>query len=90
METIYRKVFIKSGADLPEKADRYFVHHKKADRNEATEWFFDIDSDYWLSHYDWYLQPVELPSDEEMETIAEMFPNGSDYIEGFCRWLINK
>ena len=69
MEPIYRKVFIKSEADLPEDGT-YIVHFKNSrpqlvDLNKNS--IFSKDNDYWLENIDWYLQTKELPSDEEIE-----------------------
>ena len=90
MEPIYRKVFIKSEADLPEKEGRYFVKIKGLPPE-----VIDIDIEYysirlnrgdkknWINNIDWYLQPVELPSDEEIEKAGNEYSEECFAIEDF-------
>ena len=71
METVYRNVFIKSKADLP-KYGNYYVKWK--DSEDISLWPLQHNKSsivFWLKYIDWYLQPVELPSDEEIEILAE-------------------
>ena len=66
METkYYKKVFIKTEADLPKENKIYIVHIKdeivqafKYDNNETN---------FWLSDIDWYLQPTEAYPKEFVE-----------------------
>jgi len=89
METIYRKVFIKSEADLPEETDHFTVHLKG-----KSKWFTDNlryekgDNSYWMVLVDWYLQPVELPSDEEIEQYAQKTTHGNT-VNG-AKWMRDK
>jgi hypothetical protein len=64
MEETYEKVFIRSEADLPKEQGRYFYHHKKANRIEASEYLFTHD-EFWVNHIDWYLQPISQPLSRE-------------------------
>ena len=97
MEPIYRKVFVSSPADLP-KDGAYIVHFKDsyprlAELNKNS--IFSRDNDYWLENIDWYLQPVELPSDEEIKLACPqtLIARISCWIQG-AKWfrdkLINK
>ena len=66
---LYRKVYIKSEADLPKEEGEYIVSHNY---DKAVEFFCSdnpYDISHWLEDIDWYLQPFELdmPTDEEIE-----------------------
>ena len=74
MEIVYRKVFVKSEADLPEREGRYFVKLKGLPPEviDIAVGYYNLSpncgyKEEWLDNIDWYLQPVELPSDEEIE-----------------------
>ena len=68
METIYRKVFIKSEADLPEKDGVYFANRREFGETSIHYWKNNLARKRtWINGVDWYLQPVELPDDEEIE-----------------------
>lgn len=62
MET-YRKIYIKSEADLPKVAGSFIVHTKQGDTfNDYSYPFLDnipMSKSSWLKYIDWYLQPVE-------------------------------
>ena len=93
MEPIYRKVFIKSEADLPEEETYYFVKTKGYyDRNiDIFYWRktnFLQGKQNWLNSIDWYLQPVELPSDEEIEQYAQKTTHGNT-VNG-AKWMRDK
>ena len=89
METIYRKVFIKSEADLPEDKAEYFVHIKERIESLYRSGINTLTSDYpedlfkeiWMNNIDWYLQPVELPSDEEIDKAGAKYEK--EYQEAF-------
>jgi len=88
MEPIYRKVFIKSEADLPEEETYYFVKTKGYyDRNiDIFYWRktnFLQGKQNWLNSIDWYLRPVELPSDEEIEKAGNEYSEECFAIEDF-------
>jgi len=97
----YRKVFIKSEEDLPKERYNYyyFVHHVKADNNESAPFNNEL-KDYWLDHFDWYLQPIEeqpkteLPTDEEINEEAYCwFSEGSEassYWKSGAKWMRDK
>ena len=88
MEPIYRKVFIKSEADLPEDKAEYFVHIKERIESLYRSGINTLTSDYpedlfkeiWMNNIDWYLQPVELPSDEEIKKEALKFVANEDML----------
>lgn len=69
-EIIYRKVFIRSVNDLPTKEDEYYVHTKK-DRLEVHIWYGANFNANWMALIDWYLLPVELPTDEDIFVVAD-------------------
>ena len=69
METIYKKIIIKSEADLP-KNDTYCYTHSTIS-GEANEklWKTFYQSGMvkmFLNEIDWYLLAVDLPTDEEI------------------------
>jgi len=60
---LYKKVEIKSEKDLPEEG--------MYDTDKGLK-FFDPDKESklfneWITDIDWYLQPVEMPTEEETE-----------------------
>jgi len=77
---LYRKVIIKTEADLPKKKDNYFIHFKSkfiiTKDSECYIGYTDYSEkkkDEWLKDIDWYLLPVDLPTDEEIENLANEF-----------------
>lgn len=64
---LYKKIYIKSEADLPKEEDVYYVHIKPD--NKIKEWFFHIETDHreWLKYIDWYLQPVEAEAEKDLQ-----------------------
>jgi len=73
MEIIYRKVFIKSEADLPKKRGEYYFFHRIGESILRHICYCHKTDDMellpkaYMDNYDWYLQPVELPSDEDIK-----------------------
>jgi len=73
MEPIYRKVFIKSEADLPKKRGEYYFFHRIGESILRHICYCHKTDDMellpkaYMDNYDWYLQHVELPNDEEIE-----------------------
>ena len=74
METIYRKVYTKDR--LPEKEGVYYVEMNKGccGLREIHFWgHYHNRKDgkaqvrYWQNTFDWWLEEVELPSEEEIE-----------------------
>jgi len=66
MKEIYEKIYIKSESDLPKKTGNYFVAEK-----DNNKYIFlcsfecnNVMSKLWLRDIDWYLQPIELPSEK--------------------------
>jgi hypothetical protein len=69
--TVYVKRFIKTADDLP-KDGKYIAHYKRcSDDSPAGVVLTDISSyntdqlNNWLNHIDWYMEPVEMPTEEE-------------------------
>jgi hypothetical protein len=56
---LYKKVWIKSEADLPKEEGEYFcgegsgLHYKHFSTTNFNN------EEFWLKHIDWYLQPIE-------------------------------
>jgi hypothetical protein len=77
--TVYIKHYIKSEADLPKKDGEYFVyvryHSEDEDCYEYNSWGFDFINkenriyypDYWMDHVIFWLEEIELPTDDEIE-----------------------
>jgi len=70
-DELYKKVFIRSEADLPKEEGIYFVGIKTAlyepedvgGVGSIESYHFNCDEDNWLKEIDWYLQPIEpLPA----------------------------
>ena len=103
MET-YKKVYIKSEADLPKKDGEYFGMEKGSMYSFMSVLDFISDKefknrDYWMSYIEWYLQPIsavnepEKPTDEEIEMWArENSASVSSAINKICgaKWMRNK
>jgi hypothetical protein len=75
---LYRKVEIKSEEDLPDSDKSFIVHTKQHYNGESGlrigvlhpddyNWYQELNGDS-IYDVDWYLLPVELPTDEEIET----------------------
>jgi len=81
METLYKKVKIKSQEDLPTKDGYYFVN--VGDKYDIPEDVFRWENGNdrikrdWLD-IDWYLQPVEMPTEEEIRDEAAKLSNKRD------------
>ena len=97
MEPIYRKVFVKSEADLPEEDGYYFCGVKYENGAIADLEHFNLNDkeiiNSWLNDIDWYLQPVELPSDEEIEKASNKYSEEHFAMEDFvagAKWLRDK
>jgi hypothetical protein len=74
-EIIYRKVFIRSVNDLPTKEDEYYVH-RKDNRLEYWNWYGANFNANWMALIDWYLLPVELPTEEEIIDAVDYYSTG--------------
>jgi len=88
MGQIYRKVYIRSEANLPEKVGLYFAYIRD-DKNKTCQWYDSDLKEYWIRNIDWYLQPIELPSEEEID---KQFPTDIQTIkvkEGFDKMSYN-
>lgn len=80
METYYKKVEIKTEADLPKKSGGYdtnmgFIHfnHKEQRMKPIFQSLHQkIDSvEYWLHYIDWYLLPVDQEPQKEVLSLDE-------------------
>jgi hypothetical protein len=99
MEEIYKKVYIKSKADLPEKSGTYIVFVK--DDDEINQWSYrkdspnDDDKD-WIEYIDWWFQPVKDITDEEIEmyfpTLREnvLVTRNNNLRQEGAKWMKNK
>jgi len=79
-QIVYVQVEIKSQEDLPKGTRTYFVFVK--DDNEIQQWTYNKGSDTddsinWLENVEWYLQPVKMPTEEEMKKAAEEYEQES-------------
>lgn len=89
MEPVYVKRFIKSEADLP-KEDGFYLCHI-IDDDEIKQWSirpsdqcFEEDKNDWMENIDWYLEPVEIPTEEEINTAGqELFKSGMEQEDAF-------
>lgn len=101
-EILYRKVFIRSEEDLPQ-SDRkmYFVGVKdNLEPEDVYEWFnyknpvmADNQAEYWINTFDWYLTPVPIPTEEEIDKEFTRQGVETDYTIGKkygAKWLLNK
>jgi len=73
-EETYKKVFIKTEADLPKEHTTYIVFDKSRYGKcvmylEYNPYDPESIAD-WMATIDWYLKPVELVSDEDIEKWA--------------------
>ena len=70
-QIVYKPLFIKSEADLPKEDGYYFCGVKYENGAIADLEHFNLNDkeiiNSWLNDIDWYLQPVELPSDEDIK-----------------------
>ena len=72
---MFKKVYIKSEADLPKERDYYVVHRKGSDCDYPTAIQFFLPKNatsinVW-NDYDWYLRPVPQPERKMAEDILE-------------------
>lgn len=99
-EIIYRKVYIKSEDDLPKESGVYYVgkrdfekglfHFDPNGRGKLQEY----DVSYWIEFVEFYLLPVELPTEEEIDDKFNNSPLNSIHPDRFksegAKWLLNK
>ena len=82
MEIVYRKVVVNGPSDLPEDGTYFvymdgikFIHSFIGQRPDKRYYDNLTFEDFWLKNIDSYLQPKELPSDEEIEKDFISFAN---------------
>lgn len=100
-ETIYIKKEIKTEDDLPKDFSQYNWHS----RNDLTLIKLTYilsevqNKNWWIDTFDWYLQEVQLPTDEEIEKEIlqikrkESLSTVDYYSTGFnagIKWMRNK
>ena len=66
----FDQVFIKSEADLPEEGSIVTCCFKSGNTSKLVYFGTTEDDKYWLSNIDWYLNPKEPVSDEDIEKWA--------------------
>ena len=93
MKTVYVKKYIKTVDDLPKEDGYYFVSHgDKYDINLDVFHFTKVNAKQnhldWLDHVVFYLLPVELPDEKEIEEYATGLAN-PESVKDFSRgeWL---
>jgi hypothetical protein len=72
MEELFKKVYIKSEADLPKDKGYYFVGYK--DAGKATV-HYHHNNEAWIAFYDWYLQPIQPEPLSQRRTAEGIMPN---------------
>jgi hypothetical protein len=102
---IYKQKFIEGKEDnLPKEAGFYFIGYSRVEiidslrynpNEDITKAFchYKESSEYWLEFIDWYFQPVEIPSEEEIEAEANTTYYRGWQIPGFiqgAKWVIKK
>jgi hypothetical protein len=68
-EELYRKVYVKSEADLPKEDGNYICLHKGATKLDIFP--FKVNESHWFVEIDWYLQPVEQSESKTAEEILD-------------------
>jgi len=66
MKALYRTVIIKGEADLPEEDGEYWCHFRVGVKAMTLVKRINVKPD----EFDWYLLPVDLPTDIEKENAA--------------------
>jgi hypothetical protein len=73
---LYRKIYIKSEADLPVKEQPYLGQDEKSIHwigyYPSTSDLFEYQKDHWLNLVDWYLQHEQI-TDSDIEAWAEEY-----------------
>ena len=88
MKELYKKVFIKTEADLPEENGKYICMIKNINHPALLQYDIQSKGEYgyskqWLELVDWYLKPVEPVSNEDIK-------NSIPYPESTDRYSIGK
>jgi hypothetical protein len=91
---LFKKVYIKSEADLPKEGS--YIAHFTSDSVEFLSCeiisvIYRIRSKVTKITIDWYLQPIEIPSDEEIKLACPqtLISRISCWIQG-AKWLKSK
>jgi len=93
---LFKKVYIHSEKDLPKEAGFYFLHWKHTNDRMHTQmgvqYYDESIKGLWFGKgwYDWYLLPVTLPSDEEIERETPAYCGLADEAKAFqagATWL---
>lgn len=85
-EELFKKIYIKTEADLPKEDGNYYTHSVLDNRYLYKIWFnrdSNIEKELWLTEIDWYLQPIEekeenpyLLSGDELKRTEEQRKKG--------------
>lgn len=99
---LYKKIFIKSEADLPKEEGSYYAHDRSYSNDFIITDFFDKKQHgifNWLQNIDWYFQPLPespaqgMPTDEEIELelkkyLKDFFDQGEyDNMVSGAKWF---
>ena len=91
-QIFYKKVYIHSEDDLPKSNGLYVIWNNTA-KTILNNVLFDSSSNcksYWMEYIDWYLLPVTLPSEEEIERETPAYCGLADEAKAFqagATWL---
>ena len=94
-QIFYKKVYIHSEKDLPKEAGFYFVNWTPGHAHHTTMgvvYYDESINGLWFGKgwYDWYLLPVTLPSEEEIERETPAYCGLADEAKAFqagATWL---
>jgi hypothetical protein len=97
MEELFKKIYIKPEKGLPKKKGSYFCYPLKGikliPKNRTYNALDRANVVFWVDCIDWYLLPVEQPTDEEIDLKAKNNwineNNISAFIDG-AKWMRDK
>ena len=79
-EELYRKVYVKSEADLPKEKGEYFCYRKSDNRLLIFNRFIEPDREFeesvWMRNVDYYLQPEQPIEQSESKTAIKTAEEG--------------
>jgi len=82
-DELYKKVYIKTEADLPKEAGHYVVCKNSGEifRDYMYPKFNDTspDANMWLRYISWYLQPIAQPKIDSEEEKEETIPTAFEW-----------
>jgi hypothetical protein len=95
MSELYRKVVIESESDFPKEKGIYIINYVVDDTQEikVTQVVFDpameTSKEFWKEFVFWYLQPIELPTEEDIKNAAIDYVDDMNLNE-FTKQLVKK